>query len=72
MEQITNKTENEFWVYWRTLTKQQKHQLAESVNSSVNTLRQIPNCPISTKLAMRIEKATGVSKSNLRPDIWPV
>ncbi|KNC91270.1 transcriptional regulator [Trabulsiella odontotermitis] len=61
--------------YWDSLTKEQQSELAINVGSTTGYLRLVFNGykKVSFGLAKRLEELTAgeVTKSDLRPDIYP-
>ncbi len=65
----------DFYTYWRSLSPAAKKEAAIEIGSSTDYLRRIgvpSRNPVSPKMALKIESVTGVNKSYLRPDLWPL
>lgn len=59
--------------YWKNLNASEKRDLARVTGTTPEYLRQvfIYGRKVSHHLAQRLEKATGVPRYELRPDIYP-
>lgn len=59
--------------FWNKLSAAEKKALSKKLGTSVNHLRHVflYGKKVGHEMAMKIERETGISKSELRPDIYP-